>query len=337
MSLGIDVTFIHRASSRLKLFKATSKKVFTCRCPICGDSKKDELKTRFYFYPGRHGYMTKCHNCGYSRSFYKFLEDFDSSLFKEYKFDKFKDQTSTRFHTPYQAIKTEPEETISTGVDSVFELIKRVDKLTEHHYIHKYLDGRKIPLQVRNHLYYSADFNELLDVFGHNKLKENEPRLIIPFYDWDGGFLGLQGRTIGKHSVRYMTLKYKTNSPKAFGLERFAKDEKGYVVEGALDSLFLGNCIALSGLDSTIKDELDKEKTTFVLDNQPRHRDVVRNMEVLCKEGFKVCVWPKRIKNKDINKMIMGGLDVRNLKKIIDKNTHQGIDLKLAITDWSRV
>ena len=51
-------------------------------------------------------------------------------------------------------------------------------------------------------------------------------------------------------------------------------------------------------------------------------------------QGYKVCIWPETIKEKDINDMWMANIKV---KDIIEKNTQQGLSLNLAINNWSRV
>ena len=51
-------------------------------------------------------------------------------------------------------------------------------------------------------------------------------------------------------------------------------------------------------------------------------------------QGYKVCVWPKTIKEKDINDMWMTDIKV---KDVIIENTMQGLELSLAINNWSKV
>ena len=50
--------------------------------------------------------------------------------------------------------------------------------------------------------------------------------------------------------------------------------------------------------------------------------------------GYKVCIWPETIKEKDINDMCMKNIKV---KDVIDENTRQGLELSLAINNWSKV
>ena len=57
-------------------------------------------------------------------------------------------------------------------------------------------------------------------------------------------------------------------------------------------------------------------------------------MKSMGDQGYKVCVWPETIKEKDINDMWMKNIKV---KDVIDENTRQGLELSLAINNWSKV
>ena len=51
--------------------------------------------------------------------------------------------------------------------------------------------------------------------------------------------------------------------------------------------------------------------------------------------GYKVCVWPETIKEKDINDMVLNRIpDIIN---VIKENTQQGLSLNLVINNWSKV
>jgi hypothetical protein len=57
-------------------------------------------------------------------------------------------------------------------------------------------------------------------------------------------------------------------------------------------------------------------------------------MTAIAKLGYKVCVWPDIVKEKDINDMVLSGVDPLD---VINKNTLQGLKLQLAIQTWSKV
>ena len=50
MSSYLDKKFINMVSPQLEKFSWKKDNLAACRCPICGDSKKNKNKTRGYFY-----------------------------------------------------------------------------------------------------------------------------------------------------------------------------------------------------------------------------------------------------------------------------------------------
>jgi hypothetical protein len=45
-------------------------------------------------------------------------------------------------------------------------------------------------------------------------------------------------------------------------------------------------------------------------------------------------IWPSFIKEKDINDMILSGLNVQNM---IESNTYSGLEAKLKFTTWKKI
>ena len=81
----------------------------------------------------------------------------------------------------------------------------------------------------------------------------------------------------------------------------------------------------------------DLEDAIFDLVSSCKEGAICRGSNEVTKaaeRGYKVCVWPSHINEKDINDMVMMGMDPVDIKQIIDTNTHQGLKAKLAITAW---
>ena len=57
-------------------------------------------------------------------------------------------------------------------------------------------------------------------------------------------------------------------------------------------------------------------------------------MEKSISKQDNIVIWPKNIKEKDINDMVLAGLDP---SAIILSNTYNGLEAKLKFTDWKRV
>jgi len=61
---------------------------------------------------------------------------------------------------------------------------------------------------------------------------------------------------------------------------------------------------------------------------------VVRQYEKAIDAGYRIVIWPKTLQQKDINAMVLDGL---NPLSIIKKNTYMGLEAKLLITKWKQV
>ena len=59
MSSFIDKKYINIVAARLDRFAWKKQNLANCRCPICGDSKKNRSKTRGYFYEKKGGYLNQ--------------------------------------------------------------------------------------------------------------------------------------------------------------------------------------------------------------------------------------------------------------------------------------
>ena len=108
------------------------------------------------------------------------------------------------------------------------------------------------------------------------------------------------------------------------------------MVEGPIDSLFLDNAVAMVGAGGvgSIPDHLKNSDLVFVLDNEPRNRQIANLMERLLEIGHKVCIWPRSNEFKDVNDMILGGMSKREIEKQIDANTHMRLSGTLALGRW---
>ena len=73
------------------------------------------------------------------------------------------------------------------------------------------------------------------------------------------------------------------------------------------------------------------------MDNEPRNEQVVRTMEKLVQQHKRVCVWPEEIKHKDINDMIMDGMDANEILNIINKNAVSGLEAQMRINKWKKI
>ena len=167
----------------------------------------------------------------------------------------------------------------------------------------------------------------------YTDLAPRDSRLVLPFYDREKNIIGIQGRALMKSKMRYITTRRDKDVHLIYGLERHSSREKTYVVEGPIDSLFLPNCLAVASSD--LKSITKKVCSDFIFcfDNEPRNTALVKLMRKVILGGYKICMWPSIIKEKDINLMVLSGLDVQ---KIIDDNTYQNFEAEIRLNEWKR-
>jgi hypothetical protein len=112
-----------------------------------------------------------------------------------------------------------------------------------------------------------------------------------------------------------------------------------YVVEGPIDSLFLPNGIASAGGDLIGPlQQLDVQKQQFVVvyDNEPRNKHIVKNIEKAIDSGYRVCIWPTTMEQKDINDMVLAGYSIDKVKNIINECTYSNAKAQLHLAIWRK-
>ena len=313
---------------------------YNFRCPFCGDSQKSKTKTRGYLYektgPRGPELVFHCHNCSVTYGFKKFLELTDHGLYEEYLRERFTDVTPNTQCAPVPAMRP------AFSVVGPLKQLKRVSQLSPSHPAKLYIERRKIPSKMHYKLFYAPSFKRWVNTLIPGKFEHednDEPRLVIPFLDRSGTLYGFQGRSFKPDGLRYITIMLDDSQPKIFGWDTVDLAQPVYVVEGPIDSMFVDNCVAMAGSDMSqacSKLSLDPQRTTVVMDNEPRNKQIVDRMRKFVSSGFKVCVWPQHIKEKDINDMILAGLSSVDLKLVIDENAFRGLRAEMELVHWSK-
>ena len=109
------------------------------------------------------------------------------------------------------------------------------------------------------------------------------------------------------------------------------------MVEGPIDSMFLPNCVAMAGSAINLNEVFPtkpKDEIIIVMDNEPRNKQIVDRIDKYIDDGYNVCIWPDNIQEKDINDMILAGLDP---EWIIVQNTRSGLTAKAALSQWKKI
>ena len=337
----IDESYILKIASSLRNFKRKGTDLYNFSCPVCGDSERNKLKARAYFYVHKSHTKFKCHNCTINMSLYSFIEEQFSYLYKEFKLDKFKekhggktkpDATDTRFSNRKPIFKIVEEESKEAYPD-----ITGLDRITEQN--SSYLNARGIPKSTFDRIYYCKSFkrwtNSVVPGTFETPIKYEHPRIILPFFDENMTMFGFQGRALDpKDQMRYYTLMIDKTRTKVFGLESVDHTKKHFFVcEGPFDSLFIPNCIATAGSSYNTIDP----KYTVIPDKEPRNREIVKTIEGLISSGRSIALLPKNLPGKDINDLYLTGLSKSAIIDILHDETCKGPMAKLKFSKWRGV
>jgi transcription elongation factor Elf1 len=319
----VDVKYINLISGRFQKFKKVKPNLYNFRCPICGDSQKNKNKARGYLYQVKNNTNFKCHNCGINISFNNFLKQIDSVIYKQYTFEKFKEgHTGKNFTVEEPVFKFETPK---------FKSKINLPKASSNFDAKKYLESRKLN---PDNYYYAEKFkewtNSLRQTF--DSTDKDEPRIIIPLF-YQNNLVGFQGRALGPSKVKYITIMLDDDAPKIYGLDEVQKSETVYITEGPFDSTFIRNAIALCGADGDVT-KWGIRDCVWIYDNEPRNTEILSRISRVIEDGQKVIIWPSTIKEKDINDMVLSGLDVQS---VVESNIYSGLEAKLKFTAWKKV
>ena len=284
------------------MFKSLSESVMQGYCPYCGNDS--------FVYTYEDEKMFLCHHCQRHLRYEKVLKN---------------DNLHGNAVGSSSSIQS-----VSINYSTVLSNCTLLSDLPSDHECVVYARNRNIPSSVYYELYYSDNFREVAS-YAKIELK-NSKRLILPFFDEDNKLFGLQGRALDGSDPRYITIMFNENKDKLYGLHKVDLTKPFFCVEGPIDSLFLKNCIAMAGSDGLSNKY--NSNAVLVFDNEPRNKQIVDKVEKYIDKGFKTVIWPDHIKEKDINDMILKGIDVQS---IVEHNTYAGLAAKIKFNAWKKV
>ena len=319
----VDSKYISLVSSRLQKFKRVKADLYNFRCPICGDSQKNKSKTRGYLYTIKADVNFKCHNCGASMTFSSFLKKIDTTMHKQYVFERFKNNKTGR-----GTVVEEPKFEFETPKFSPKMDLPRASEIST---AKLYLEKRGLdPTKFYYTNKFKAWVNTLVEKF--DNIEYDEPRIIIPII-YENQLIGFQGRALGPNSVKYITIMLEDNAPKVYGIDKINEKKPIYIVEGPFDSHFLDNSVAMVGADLDIR-PFGWSNHIWIFDNEPRNREIVNRISKTIDRGEQVVIWPNHILEKDLNDMVLSGHDVQSM---VESNTYEGLEAKLKFNTWKRI
>ena len=327
----IDTKYLNIIGPQLLQFKKKGDFLWNFRCPYCGDSQKSRTKARGFVYRKKNDLFYKCHNCGIGTTLGKLIEYVDSKIHKDYIMERYRCGVKTN--------NPEPEFKFDVPIfrkKGVLKSLKSISDLSREHPARKIVEERLIPSEFLSDLYLCESFYKFTNTLVPNKfpsLDGDHPRLLIPFRNEKGEVFAYQGRSFGKEQPKYITIRLDDDTTKIFGLDRIDDSRQVYAVEGPLDSLFLDNCIAVGGADLA---KLEND-VVIIFDNEPRNREICKQMDSCIGFGKRIVIWPDSMKHKDINDMIMAGYAKEQIQEIIDDNIFSGASAKLRFSEWKKI
>lgn len=344
--LFVDVHYPQRVGMYLENFSQKKQYLWNFSCPYCGDMSKGKKKKRGFFYQHKNALNYKCHHCGVSISLGTFLEQQFPDIYKEYVLERYKESTS--INTPHASEKEVKKQynfckvdNDGIKVDPILYGLRSCVGLKERNSVNLWLNKRHIPECKRHLLYYTTKFKKYINTIKPGEFQSEDSdhtRIVIPYKDETGKVVALAGRALKNEKPKYYMIKIDEDAERIFGLERVDVTKPIFVVEGAIDALFLPNCIAISGASyNTPFLEQYKEKIIIVPDKEPRNREVVRLLESAIKSGFKVSLLPEVPNEKDINDMVVAGKTRKDILQLIQQHITSGLKGALDFSYWCKV
>jgi len=93
------------------------------------------------------------------------------------------------------------------------------------------------------------------------------------------------------------------------------------------------NSVAMCGSDIDVR-SFDWSDYIWVLDNEPRNREIVNRVSRVISRGDRVVIWPNGLMEKDINDMVLAGHDVMSM---LELNTYSGLEAKIKFNNWKKI
>jgi transcription elongation factor Elf1 len=341
--LHVDTKYVRLISGRLRNFKQKNTNLWNFSCPFCGDSQTNKTKARGYVFAKGTSLLYRCHNCGVSTNAANLIKRVDPSLFKEYSLEQFKENTTGHANNRNFAVDVPTTRFGKVQKQRVFEHAEWISQLPSGHFCLTYVQARKIPLKHYNKFMFTPNYELFIKSLVPNIDKEisSDARLVIPYYNEFDELIAVTGRALESASerLRYVTVRMNdSNNKLVYGMDRIDSQKTVYIVEGQIDSLFLKNCIASGDSALSVTANLFQAvNKILVFDNEPRNKEIVKLMENAIKSDHNVVIWPDDIQGKDINEMVMKGMDPMEIQSIIDSNTSRSLEAQLKFNYWKKV
>lgn len=333
--------YINKIIPKLERVKEKGDKSVNCKCFVCGDGSST-FKSRGWFIL-QDTYIYHCFNCNITLSLSSVLKEYFPDIYQDYVFEKLKHNSKeSKNEIVFNAEKTidfKPHNIIKNLLESCNDFPDVIE----------YLKSRKIPEHNFKNINVIRNFSKLKQIEKYkNSNFLDEKRIVLVNYNSEKLINGIISRAVSATSPkRYINLKI-YDFPELYNLY----DQNGnyninlnktiYVVEGAFDSMFIDNCVAVNTSDLLRVKKIFTDKIlrhldfVFIPDNDKRNPEIIKVYEKIIKNNEKIVIIPDYLKGKDINEIILKNENI-DIMSIISENTFKGLEASLKFNNWKKI
>jgi DNA primase len=299
-----------------------------CRCPLCGDSKKNTNKKRFHITYNNGTPIFNCFNCNEGGSFITLYMRLKGISYKDAikELFKYNSEKIQRKLNRNQRIKEKQKKKVNNYNYILDKCIKDTQKGIIYNRYNKILQdfrtNRKISKDVKLYICFDGYFKD---------------RIIIPIYDENNDIIFFQGRAIKPNQEPKYLMPNSEKSSIIYNKPNFDRNKSIIITEGLIDAFMIGNqgttCLGASITDEFL-DELytltDKE-VIICFDNDDAGKKAQHKVLTTSKyrNKLKFFVYPKQFHtHKDLNEIIMTN-SINNCYEFIIKNAFNAFKIQI--------
>jgi hypothetical protein len=93
--------------------------------------------------------------------------------------------------------------------------------------------------------------------------------------------------------------------------------------------------LAMGGADMLF-DRVPADQITYIFDNEPRNKEIIKRMYDVIEKDYNVVIWPDHIQSKDVNDMIISGKSKDEVQSIISTNTFAKLEALTKLSYYKK-
>ena len=300
----------------------TSNDLF-CKCHICGDSKTKRKKRLHLFTKDNVHDSVHCFNCGFSSSAYNYFKEFHSEYFSQYKKELGANKISSLKDVDLSEFAENEHKAEPISLEAFKSNFNPLSSASIEYLKSRNFSSKDIEKMI------VLEGNGVFELFG-KKVNLNG-FIVIPLINEDNLVFGYQARNIKEKKFLTIILK---DFPKLWGLNSIKNTNQLYIFESIFDAVSSGfdSTLAVLGITSA-KNILEnyKEATVF-FDNQYLDEASHKTCLELAKEGYKIVIWDKNVKAKDVNELL-NFLTKDEIQRIARTETYEALKAYIKLSE----